>query len=183
MSPEKQQAIYDRYPEIFRDKDASPQESCMHWGLECNDGWADIIDALCAAVSRPFSGYDSAMDKDGVEGGFPYEFPQVRVDQLKEKWGLLRVYYHLETDPKFDAQAALYPKTAKAIVARCQGYVDGVIGLAETLSARTCEDTGKPGTLHVRGGRYKTLCTERAKELGYLTVEEWKRLRAEVKAL
>ncbi len=166
MSPEHQQAIYDRYPAIFRDRTKPMTETCMCWGLACNSGWKDIIDALCAAIDKPYSGSCPATE-DGSTEVFSYEFPQVVCTSLKEKFGQIRFYYHLEPDEAFAEQAKRFPKTAAAILARAGAYVDGAIGLAEVLSSRTCEETGKPGELLVRGGWWKTVCPEVAARDGY----------------
>lgn len=170
MNLETQQAIYDRYPEIFRDKDLPMTQTCMCWGLECDDGWAPIIDALCATIQKPYSGGTSTAEDGGTES-FSYEFPQVRAVQAKEKMGSFRFYYDLEPDAALREQTERYPKTVAAIMECARGYVDGAVAMAETLSLRTCEVTGKPGSLHVRGGWYKVLCTESARELGYETME------------
>ena len=63
--------------------------------------------------------------------------------QVKEKYGTLRFYYVGGDD-----------------------YIDGVVAMAEAMSAVTCETCGAPGKL--RGGSWlKTLCDEHAKEQGY----------------
>lgn len=58
----------------------------------------------------------------------------VVADQVKEKFGTLRFYYHGGDD-----------------------YVHGMVRMAEAMSAVTCEDCGAPG--HQRGGGWiRTLC-------------------------
>ena len=48
MRKEKQEELYKKYPKIFGDKDKSPKETCMCWGIDCSDGWYDLIDRLCS---------------------------------------------------------------------------------------------------------------------------------------
>ncbi len=48
----------------------------------------------------------------------------------------------------------------------------GAIDFAEYLSENVCEETGNNGQLCVRGNWYKTLCVEKAKELGYIVARE-----------
>ena len=67
--------------------------------------------------------------------------PAVKIDQIKEKFGELRFYYS-----GGDEQVA------------------GMVRMAEYLCNQTCEATGKPGVLCVRGGWYKTLSPELLKE-------------------
>jgi len=178
MSPDKQQLLYTRHPAIFRDKDLPKEVSCLYWGIECGDGWFGILDALCEAVTKPYSCTESTQET-GERALFSYEFPQVVASQVKEKFGGLRFYYDLVPDEAFKELAAKYPNTAERILHQCRAYVDGAIRMAETQCERTCEETGKPGSLCVRGGWYRTLCPERAAELSYITTEEWKRRREE----
>lgn len=177
-APLTEQVIFDRHPLIFRDHTKSEMESCMHWGLEIGPGWYPIIDAMCETLTQPFTG-SCNTEEDGSQEGFRYTFPQVVADQAKEKFGGLRFYYHLEPDAAFEEQSKRFPKTAASLMARFQGYTDGVIALAEVLCGRTCEVTGAPGRMYIRGGWYKTLCYEEAVKQGYYTIEEARRQRTE----
>lgn len=167
MSPDKQQAIFDKYPKIFRDRTKPMTETCMCWGLEVPESWLPIVDALCAAIQQPFSGSCSTA-ADGSDEGWSYEFPQVVADQVKSKFASLRFYYHLEPDVAFLEKAKRFPKTAEAIYSRCAGYVDGAIGLAEVLCEQTCEETGAPGKPMVRGGWWKVVSPEVAVKEGFV---------------
>lgn len=150
----------------------------MCWGLEIGPGWLPIIDALCASITKPYSSHCSTAE-DGSDEGWSYEFPQVVADQVKEKFSGLRFYYHLEPDTDFQEKAKRFPKTARVILDRAAAYVDGAIGLAETLCQRTCEETGQPGKPMVRGGWWKTVCPEVAARDGFVTPEEARRQRDE----
>ena len=52
MKQELQKYLYNKYPKIFAEKDCSPEESCMAFGLECEDGWFFIIDNLCGLIQK-----------------------------------------------------------------------------------------------------------------------------------
>jgi hypothetical protein len=65
--------------------------------------------------------------------------PQVTLDQVKEKFGTLRFYYSGGDE-----------------------YIHGLVSMAESMSAVTCETCGKPGAQQ-RGGWIRTLCEEHAK--------------------
>lgn len=69
--------------------------------------------------------------------------------QIKEKFGGLRIY----TDGYSD------------------DHIHGIIDMAEAMSYKTCEVTGKPGFLCKKGTWVKTLCLEKAEELGYSKYE------------
>lgn len=155
-----QAQLYAKYPKIFRDKDLPMTQTCMCWGLECGGGWYDLLDHLCYAMTWT---YQTSV-KTG-EGYTPVEPPQVVADQVKEKFGTLSFYYHLELDEAFTALFNDNPDAQKTFD-RYQAYFDGMVHMAEILSGRTCEETGLPGELHVTGNRYgwyKTLNREFAK--------------------
>ena len=73
MSPELEKKLVDKYPKLFSSK--------QFWGVECGDGWYDILDHLCGAIKEHT--YDSA---------------ELTVDQVKEKFGRLRFYLSREDD-------------------------------------------------------------------------------------
>jgi hypothetical protein len=70
--------------------------------------------------------------------------PSVVIEQYKEKFGTLRVYFDGGDD-----------------------VVKGMVHYAEYLSSMTCQDTGKPGILCRRGMWYATLSRAQAKKQGY----------------
>lgn len=161
MKPELQSQLYARYPDIFCNRGKSPQESCLAFGLECGDGWFDLLDHLCYALSHVYStGFYAGDEYVSVES------PQVVADQVKEKYGQLCFYHHLEFPDSFREQAKTYPD-AKRIMDSYSDHIDGIVHMAESMSERICEATGLPGEMHVSGGTrlgwYRTLNREYAK--------------------
>jgi ferredoxin len=77
MRQELHDLLCHRYQEIFRDRHGDPTETAMCWGFQCGDGWFDIIDGLCAEITRQ------------VKAG---TMPPVVAMQVKEKSGYLRFY-------------------------------------------------------------------------------------------
>lgn len=75
MRKELDDLLCERYPDLFCNRHASPFESGMHYGFTCGDGWFDLIERLCAAIS--------AKVRDGSS-------PPVVARQVKEKLGRLR---------------------------------------------------------------------------------------------
>lgn len=75
MSPELEQALYDRYPRIFANCHVPPRECSMGWGCMVGDGWCALLDDLCSKLQRE-------TDQHGA--------PQVVAVQVKEKFGSLR---------------------------------------------------------------------------------------------
>lgn len=77
MRQELDDLLCQRYPDIFRDRHADMAETGMCWGFGCGDGWFEIIDSLCAEITRQVA-----------VGAIP---PVVAL-QVKEKSGYLRFY-------------------------------------------------------------------------------------------
>ncbi len=96
MTPALHAELIRRYPKFFREpgkrlvepdpEDPSSSENHLEddmgpydeWGIECGDGWFDLIDALCECLQF-------WTDHNNGE-------PQVVVRQVKQKFGTLRFY-------------------------------------------------------------------------------------------
>ena len=178
MDQELQQKLFAKYPSIFRNVNKSPRESCMAFGIECGNGWYNIIDALCTAFSSGYSSCKIVNDYDtGIEDkkvSFEYSTADIQVvaSQVKEKFGGLRFYYFTRYSEEFEKRVELYPNTVAAISKEIFNYYNGIVHLAEIMSVMTCEETGKPGRWCSRSGWIKTLCKEKAEELGYEEIKE-----------
>jgi len=77
MDKKLKEKLMNKYPKIFIQKDWSPHETCMCWGITCSDGWLGLIDKLCSKIQKH-------IDKKKLE--------QVEAIQVKEKFGGLRFY-------------------------------------------------------------------------------------------
>jgi hypothetical protein len=80
MSPELTKQLYDKFPDLFKEKDLPPEQSNMCWGFECSDGWYNIIFTLCSLIQI----HQKSQKSD---------YKPVVVQQVKEKFGTLRFYY------------------------------------------------------------------------------------------
>lgn len=186
MREELDKLLCEQYPYMFRERNMPMNQTCMCWGFSHGDGWFNIINALCGNIEhhvkwkrgqrakallfnrklkRAIAANDVNLlinpdyaDKDWhidectqklVSQEFrvvPEYVHRVVVEQVKEKFGTLRFYYRGGDD-----------------------VVDGMVRMAEAMSAVTCEECGAPGK--VGGSRWiSTLCDEhRAKhEAAYL---------------
>lgn len=128
MTPEKDKALCEKYPSIFRDRHGNIRETCMCWGLEIGDGWHEIIEGLCAKLSL-------------VEASSGISAVAV---QVKEKFGGLRFYYHPETDGG-DPDGLWYE------------IIRDIVSAAEARSYHTCEKCGDYGRPN-KEGWIVTLC-------------------------
>lgn len=174
MNAELTKKLYEKYPAIFANR-------C---DFSLGDGWYDIIDAMCDAMTDAYTTWISVDEAHGKTYGikpqidpdghshYPLhvECPQVVAVQIKEKYGTLRFYFLLEFEARFRELAYGENRMPEAtrIADRYQSFMAGIEHMAETLSARTCEETGKDGELHVSGGSlnggwWRTLNREFAK--------------------
>ena len=111
--PEWIAEIKRRYPAMF--------EGIERYNFSCGEGWRPILEGLCASIA--------AMN-----------LPELRVVQIKEKFGGLRFYVH-------NANSAVH----------------AAIDAAEREAAKICEECGAPGVSdprmgHGYSGWIKTLC-------------------------
>lgn len=188
MREELDKQLVSTYPRMFRNRYAPMNETCMCWGFEHGDGWYPIISALCANIqghvewkreqrarallfNRARSrGRDALIKHLAGEGEVrdwhikiadeamvsgdrpvPKKVNYVVVDQVKEKFGTLRFYYHGGDEA-----------------------VDGMVRMAESMSAMMCEKCSKPATMH-HDGWVRTLCDEHEEEYQ----NRWTKMRDE----
>lgn len=44
--------LCEKYPKIFSERNLSPQDTCMCWGLSVGQGWYSLIDILCNRIQN-----------------------------------------------------------------------------------------------------------------------------------
>lgn len=167
MKEELVKKLHDHFPKLF---EFEYQGKTMKVYPEVGDGWYGIIYGMCSTIDRHVSfgqqryteavemhhafdrlAFDElptrmqALAKAGdrsVLPTIPEPVETVNFQQIKEKFGSLRVYVRSNYDE----------------------YVLGVINMAENMADRTCELTGAPGELYVQNGHYmQTRCEAVAK--------------------
>lgn len=130
MNKENTAKLVKSYPKIFENVGGDRRYTCMAHGIECNDGWYDLINDLCRNLQEVMEMY-----------GFP-----IVADQVKEKYGVLEFYYHIENREEA-------PKEMKELV-------QTLVSTAKELSATTCEKCGLKGRPTIRGFYHRTLCND-----------------------
>lgn len=176
MREELDAKLVEKYPTIFKNRFASMQETAMCWGFECGDGWYHIINSLCANIQHhidwkrkqrvydlkraraakkgrdaliKFLAGDGTVNNwieeraDEILAGYDRITPytnKVVAQQVKEKFGGLRFYYQGGDDE-----------------------VSGMVRMAESWAAQTCEQCGDRGTMR-HGGWVRTLCDKHEEE-------------------
>jgi hypothetical protein len=129
MSPEKDLLLRQKYPKIFKSSTHNEEPLDM-WGLECDDGWFELIDTLCSKIQSHVD-WRSSNIQDVEE----LENLQVVAEQIKEKFGGLRFY-----------------------VTGGDDITEAFISFAETMSYKICETCGQPGKQQDDRGWIHTAC-------------------------
>jgi hypothetical protein len=150
MKEELEQKLVEKYPLILKDYRGDCQKTCMAFGIECSDGWYDMLDLAMEKIQ-----YVCDMSKrDGRN-------IQLVADQIKEKFGTLRFYYTVD---------GIYEDTD--IVA--ERILSDIVSQTENISSSICEDCGDRRTarLSSKGGWMRTVCEKCAEKAGYVAKDE-----------
>lgn len=129
MKQELQNKLYEEFPAFFAEKDLPITNSLMAYGIECGDGWYELIRSLCKEIQE----YSERTGK------------QVVATQVKEKFAGLRVYTNYHSDElrailsKYEKQSfsvcevtgepgalcirGIWYKTLSENIAKEQGYI------------------------------------------------------------
>lgn len=175
MNIKLQKKLFKKYPRLFVHKDTSVQQSSMAFGIETGDGWYNLLDNLCSWIYF------------NMEANC-HSYPVVEFTQIKEKFGLLRIYYsarvmtekeynetkkyHIllpSTYYRYCGKTTLWQKIKRYALKKYYGEsspfdgaegISGAICFAEYLSGTICEICGKPGKTVEINKWYSTLCPE-----------------------
>jgi hypothetical protein len=142
MNKELELKLVEKYPNILFDYGGDMKKTCMHWGMECGDGWYDLLNDLLEKL-------DYISKHSGV---------QVVADQIKEKFGTLRFYYSTIIKTDFNVEPVV------------DKIISDVVAAAERQSAYICEKSGKRGVACSKMGWLRTLCKEEADKDGYIPI-------------
>ena len=104
------------------------------FGCKCEDGWYGLLDEICMKIQAAY-----------VENGSE---PDIKIDQIKEKYGTLRFYYHFDNDnPGIHAidfiggpSARFKPGKGDKLHER----IARIVSWGEERSSEICERCGTP---------------------------------------
>ena len=159
MSPKLQNKLYKKFPTLFSRRKLDEMESCMYFGIECDDGWYDLIYRMC-----------EKLQEYGDENGLKFQ-----LEQVKQKFGALRVSLYNEFS---SANILRTSNTGYRTLLREQyNFAQKIINKYEEHSATVCEETGGEGQLcklyKSSTMNYRTLSTMSATLLGFTPVKKW----------
>jgi hypothetical protein len=156
MKRELDEALCAKYPLIFKDRNADMRTTAMCWGLECGDGWYNIIDVLCGLLTSEYRGAKNRYDHfvEVGAGGILYgtkTVTQEAIDEAKAKLDeeTLKVPVAVQVKEKFGGLRFYVQAATK------EHY--NYISFAESMSYRTCEECGAPGKTYTDGW-HRTMC-------------------------
>lgn len=156
MREDLDKKLVEKFPLIFKNRYGDMKETLMCWGFECGDGWYQILYSLCSQIQHHIDWSHKNKEFDlKWNAEHPDEkrkvrkpVPQVIAVQVKEKFGGLRFYYD-------GGDEQIY----------------GMVRMAESWAANTCETCGAPGKMRGRGWMY-TACDAHTREEDLTTVED-----------
>jgi hypothetical protein len=132
--------LYEEYPDLFSNRLKSRRESCMSFGIECGLGWYELISSVCWRIFKHEKNIADRIRIRTENDQSDLDYVPVKFDQIKEKFGGLRIYYSGGDD-----------------------YVRGLVSLADELSYKICEVCGDPGK-PTKGGWISVLCDKHREE-------------------
>jgi len=108
MSPHLEEQLQRDHPGMFQELYGDMAVTCLAWGLECQDGWYDILHSVCRQI---------AENGDNT----------IVFNQIKEKYGTLTIYYSGGTE---ESEALILAAEAAS------GTICEVCGTAGELSTK-----------------------------------------------
>lgn len=172
MKAELQQKLIEKYPILFQDKDKSPKETLICFGIETGDGWYKILDDLFGYFYKIMDQeYYVPFEKEYIEEGNVETYgtyikaPKIKLVQVKSKYATLRVYSRTYMDESIseDILDKIGKDSYERVLNRIYRKYDSAVDYAEYLSSKACEVCGEEGT---QTDTYwvETLCPEHMPE-------------------
>ena len=126
------------------------------FGLECDDGWYDLIHDLCKEIDEAYRDAGRKID--------------LIVIQIKEKFGTLRFYYAFEGKPHYLHAFDMFGADGGCSVRNLpkgddfEDKIAEIVRKYEKKSGSVCEVCGSKGKIRPELGYVQTLCDKCYKE-------------------
>lgn len=124
MKEELEAQLVKQFPLCFGDYGKDMRETCMYWGCSFSDGWFNLMKETCEKLEPLIKKYIEEHP-DEEKDWYP------RFSQLKEKYGMLSIYWASATDEMY-----------------------AITDAAEEKSCEICEQCGVPGKIRGQGWLY-----------------------------
>jgi len=131
MKEELNEKLFCDFPDLFRERYGNvAKDPLTYWGIQCGDGWYALVASVAELLTR--------------------HNPNIKAEQVKEKFGGLRFYHTYNDD-----------------------YTHGVVEMAGHISFQICEVCGVPGIKRDSGGYIATLCEKHKGRKPKTIGEDW----------
>jgi hypothetical protein len=159
MKPKTFEDLIKKYPKIFR----LMNEGYYRVSSDLPDQWVHIIDQMCSAIQSHID-CSTIHTKHGK-----FKPTQVLCEQIKEKYGGLRFYYHGGEYYSKDYEkyrSKWYRKWVIKLFNKYIGYppdksdIDGMVSMAEDMCWNTCFECGTNENLGTTQGWVTRLCKD-----------------------
>jgi hypothetical protein len=180
MKKELEEQLYKKYPKLFAERNLPMTQTCMCWGLDCSEGWYNIIERMCGLIqhyiketrkqSAIIRRYNRIL-KQAINGndrnlryyykdhlGWSDEQVEEFVQRDLERKEFREEFRKPPTQLVFTQIKEKYG-TLRVYYSGGDDFCQGVIDMAESMSSVTCEDCGVPGKAR-EGGWIRTLCDD-----------------------
>jgi len=104
MNKSLQYKLFEKYPDIFKQRSFSNIDSGMAFGICCQDGWYNLIDKLCKNIAYYLKLHANV--------------PKVQATRVKQKFGGFRFYY-VGGDEYIDGMVCLAESMSYSICEVC----------------------------------------------------------------
>jgi hypothetical protein len=140
------------------------------WGPECGEGWHPIIIEALQRIHALLSDEEAA---------------RFHINQIKQKWGELRIYWTLvRAEDEAEPQKLTRIRETVVGINLSQDWQDArraaiqaIVATARVKANSTCEQCGAPGVLHPVG-HVQVLCAEHIKPAQAIAAERLKEREA-----
>lgn len=182
MKEELEQKLFQKYPKLFSNRENRRSPLC--YGIECGDGWFNIIDTVCRLIQnhvnweREYFASNKQYNriysqaKKGNERNLRYycqnKLGYKTEEEIDEYVKKAKPRETLKKDPVKQVQFFQIKEKFGQLCLYTNGsddQVSGMIRMAEAISGCTCEDCGLPGKKR-QGGWIRTLCDTCADKRG-----------------
>ena len=181
-SEELDKHLCEKYPRIFRDRNAPMHQTCMFWGFETGPGWGNILKALCGNIQHHINWkrqqrarairYNRCLKRAlaGDTLGLTWLYSG---NKTPSPWALTRIAEDIATAEYREVPEAVQQVVAIQVKEKFgtlrfyyeggDDVVAGMVRMAESMSEVTCEECGNSGTQE-GAGWIRTTCQEHKKK-------------------
>lgn len=181
MSNELTEALFNKYPLIFKGRYKSIQESLIPFGIECGNGWYWLIGNLCSQLQWDIDNNNKSyvIKNKFLRKLFPklekfinykifrvYHFDRY-LRKIIQRYRLKQEFIPIETNryPQIEAvQVKEKFGGLRFYVQSASNEQHAIISWAESLSYNICERCGSTKNIGTTQGWITTLCKECAKD-------------------